>query len=610
MAITDIYPYGQAEEMPVGYPIANDLDTDSAQQALSAGQGKRIGDWIRTSYEEIDLSKIPITNAFIISPGSGEWDGKWSNPSGYSCILVPVGAGEKYRIYGGNNPLRYAVLQDNGVNIGSFPNYATGFTAVVSLTVGSEETLTIPENGSYLYVDNMVNSNQRTPSVDKIHVAESIEDVKHYQGVQSNGSIAKKEIVVAAYNAPAWQSKNADFICDGTNDEVELQQAIDLLSSTGGRIRLTSGDFYIDAFPNDRFAYKTYTDNESGDSHRYAALMLPQSGVSYEITGDVIRRKGTGGTKIMVTDTLYSSLGANDLRVMFAAQVPSKGADQINNNVNLTMSLITFAIPWNQKPIMCLDMMFVARVYLQYVTCNGYIVGSAASNGATVSNVSPIPKAVQHCVGLRSTGGSNSGSQSYTNMQMTGFYEGYKFGGEHIHCVNLGSGMNVYGYTFGNFTYTHCKAHPITLINCSDEQSFNGPYFALNPEGQAVYFIGFNMEIGNSYVTGGEGHGPMATEKTPGTWHGMVQYTIVDGDDNASPRVPWANKVYTPFWEDGHGHGFISRNMAHLPACSTSVRNTYKPDYLERIWDTTLNKEAVCVDTANKVWKDAAGNTV
>lgn len=42
MANTDIYPYGQIQEMPAGYPIANDLDTNDAQQALSAAMGYKL----------------------------------------------------------------------------------------------------------------------------------------------------------------------------------------------------------------------------------------------------------------------------------------------------------------------------------------------------------------------------------------------------------------------------------------------------------------------------------------------------------------------------------------------------------------------------------------
>lgn len=46
MANETIYPYGQGATMPAGYPIADDLNTNSAQQALSAKQGKRLNEMI------------------------------------------------------------------------------------------------------------------------------------------------------------------------------------------------------------------------------------------------------------------------------------------------------------------------------------------------------------------------------------------------------------------------------------------------------------------------------------------------------------------------------------------------------------------------------------
>ena len=44
MSNQTVYPFGQDGQVPAGYPIADDLKTDSAQEALSARQGKIIGD--------------------------------------------------------------------------------------------------------------------------------------------------------------------------------------------------------------------------------------------------------------------------------------------------------------------------------------------------------------------------------------------------------------------------------------------------------------------------------------------------------------------------------------------------------------------------------------
>lgn len=42
MAITNINPFGSSAELPAGYPVADNLTTNSAQQALSAKQGVKL----------------------------------------------------------------------------------------------------------------------------------------------------------------------------------------------------------------------------------------------------------------------------------------------------------------------------------------------------------------------------------------------------------------------------------------------------------------------------------------------------------------------------------------------------------------------------------------
>lgn len=54
----NINPYGNSAVMPAGYPIADNLTTDSAQQALSAKQGKKLGDELYT------LKVLSLGNSF------------------------------------------------------------------------------------------------------------------------------------------------------------------------------------------------------------------------------------------------------------------------------------------------------------------------------------------------------------------------------------------------------------------------------------------------------------------------------------------------------------------------------------------------------------------
>lgn len=54
-------------------------------------------------------------------------------------------------------------------------------------------------------------------------------------------------LVVAASDAHANSIAIADYICDGTADEVQIQAALDALPAAGGRVALTEGEFSISA---------------------------------------------------------------------------------------------------------------------------------------------------------------------------------------------------------------------------------------------------------------------------------------------------------------------------------------------------------------------------
>jgi len=53
-------------------------------------------------------------------------------------------------------------------------------------------------------------------------------------------------LVVAASNATLLERTYADYVCDGVNDEVQIQAAIDALPSAGGTVVLSEGTFHID----------------------------------------------------------------------------------------------------------------------------------------------------------------------------------------------------------------------------------------------------------------------------------------------------------------------------------------------------------------------------
>lgn len=405
------------------------------------------------------------------------------------------------------------------------------------------------------------------------------------------------DILVASSEASDSIKSSADYVCTGTNDELVIQQAINYIATSyGGKLRFSEGRFYIDSFPN--------TDT-AGD---YVALLVPQKSYKYsiEFIGAMmpygVNNDPQRGSQIRVSDACYESLSSSSKYTVIRGGYVASPEYQ-NSNLHMTVRNLSIQLPWNQKKITCLDFFYTNRVFVDKVYLHGYRSGY---DGHTVDLNNPPAVAVEGCVGLKSVSGANSGVLiDYRNIASAGFYEGFKLGGEHVIGINLSAIRCVYGYTFGNYTYGGNMVHPMTFINCCDEQNVNLPYFVKNGNTstnrkQAITFIDFNMERYASATPGGA-LGDLAKEATPGAFYGTINYTLGQ----------WAeNRVDMPFWESGHGHNFVSRNDAQALAGTSAVRRTYAPNYMQAFYDTTVNKMLWCINPANKTWIDAQGNTV
>jgi len=62
-------------------------------------------------------------------------------------------------------------------------------------------------------------------------------------GSKTLAELTRSLLVVAASNASAKSKEQADYVCDGTDDQVEIQAAIDALAAAGGEIRLSEGTY-------------------------------------------------------------------------------------------------------------------------------------------------------------------------------------------------------------------------------------------------------------------------------------------------------------------------------------------------------------------------------
>jgi hypothetical protein len=120
--------------------------------------------------------------------------------------------------------------------------------------------LTAPARGDLLY---MVNAPGSTPVDRKVTVQ----------------SLLGGTFLVAASNAPDAIKRRADWVCDGVNDEVEIQSAIDALPAIGGKIEFSAGTFTLDSVNE--------LDHPGASFLEYAAVVISESHGPVDLAGGV-----------------------------------------------------------------------------------------------------------------------------------------------------------------------------------------------------------------------------------------------------------------------------------------------------------------------------------
>lgn len=150
-------------------------------------------------------------------------------------------------------------------------------------------------------------------------------------------ALVSQRITVAASDTPAAKKSQARFVCDGTEDEVEIQAAIDALPANGGLIELMEG---------------TYSISDNNLSANLAAI---------EITSDnvIIRGEGigvtivqsdrlnhtealiyvlltTGARNILVEDLTFTNNGGNDTSIDEIVRADQNSENVVFNNIEIT----------------------------------------------------------------------------------------------------------------------------------------------------------------------------------------------------------------------------------------------------------------------------------
>lgn len=147
MSNNTIYPFGQGGQLPAGYPIADDMLTDSAQQALSARQGYIIGKLLG-EYKVLESSFASLTHykdGYQLKADSSQIGKDIDEVTTYadaSCynIKIPVTgmARAVFRQYGSGYNYGSLVIDESGIVLAGIVSTVTGSAEVsVNLPAGS-----------------------------------------------------------------------------------------------------------------------------------------------------------------------------------------------------------------------------------------------------------------------------------------------------------------------------------------------------------------------------------------------------------------------------------------------------------------------------------------
>lgn len=384
---------------------------------------------------------------------------------------------------------------------------------------------------------------------------------------------------VAASDSSASDKNLADYVCDGSHDEVEIQSAIDALNEYGGTVHLLKGTYNIDGFSF------SGTNSSTGDSWKVAfgvrnsstqkAIVIESDGTPMREYGGKNAAKSTA--VINVTDTALTALDSYTGR---ASVIGYEGSVRIYPKYSLTVKNIAFLLADNQHAINVIDGKFYSEYYVENVFCFIYSEGTGTDEP---SYSLPNPS----CVAIRGTDGSNMGAgYRVSNCFVFGFGTAYAMNGEHLIMEQCGTRFCDYSYVFGTSDNVGANLHDITLINCCHEFTRRYPVFN-NYEHQAYNLINYNVE---EATTGDFAHISLAV--AIGNPSGNIDFTCCDNDT-------WANKSRR-FFENGQGEYFKVRNNSHkLIGASSDIPSA--PNPFETFYDTTTSKYKIF---ANGSWVD------
>ena len=148
MANKTVYPYGTGGRLPSSIGLINDLRTGGVDKALTAEQGKVIGNLLLID-KEPDLSTYYHYIWWINN--SNKWEKQGAGES-FQCLLIPLDGVVSFRCTADGGSCSFAFLKTGTRVDGGDPDFAAGYTAKFYLTDGNTQEYDVPSDAKYLYI--------------------------------------------------------------------------------------------------------------------------------------------------------------------------------------------------------------------------------------------------------------------------------------------------------------------------------------------------------------------------------------------------------------------------------------------------------------------------
>ena len=381
-------------------------------------------------------------------------------------------------------------------------------------------------------------------------------------------------VIVASSNSSAEDKLIADFVCDGVNDEVELQMAVDVFSEKSGKVILCNGDYYIDSLTYSGSATYGYFGIMIANENDQREIIIEGVNAPYRTSGTM---GITGSPVLHLTQSAYDLLGVYDTFTMIGT-IPNIATGNFTYpGRSLITKNIGIMFPNNQKKMIGID-----AYYCTIFKCDSIIVSLNLSQ-------ENIKYPVSGCIGINGIQTIMYGEgYRMDNCFVYGMRVAYNCSGEHLIMIGCGARFCSYPFIVGLGTGGQ-GTHPQTLINCCDECCTYGIRFigGIGSTDQSVSLIDYNTE----YDQGGYWMKKVfAQEETPGVYSGVITFTSTWSQQGEYSGV--YKNTDAQFWESGSGINFRTVNTHDLISGTTSNRPVC-PNLYQRYFDTTLGKEVL-----------------